>query len=161
MKKYMDAYWDVGLRPALFSYRWTMISISFAMICAIFGVTIKNTKTQSGNVVKYRRTFGYLAVASFALTAFKVANASTFEGTIEKIVFSAGQTPVRVSIFVASHTSPCDANYYAYENADTGLGKLWTSAALAAYATKKTVTIVGSGVCDPWRIEGVNSFVVQ
>jgi hypothetical protein len=88
------------------------------------------------------------------------SNASTFEGVIEKIQISAGASTVRVSIYVALHGSPCvHPNWFAFENADSGIGKVWTAALLAAHAAGKTVLITGTGSCDGYGGEGV--FFVQ
>lgn len=95
---------------------------------------------------------------AFVLSAiFKVSSASSFEGIIQQVQINPGASPVRVSIFVASHGSPCAmGNWFAYEDGDTGIGKIWTAAVLSAYATGKTVSIVGTNTCDPYSVEKVS-----
>lgn len=85
----------------------------------------------------------------------RVSFASSFEGVIQEVQFSPGQSPARVSIRVAPHGAPstCSALYFAYENADFGIGRIWTAAILAAYANSKTVQLVGTGNCDTYGIE--------
>jgi hypothetical protein len=99
-----------------------------------------------------------LTIAAFMLTNLvEACNASTFEGVIERIQVNPGTSPVRVSIFAAAHASPCTVqNWFSYENGDSGIGKVWTSAVLAAYAAGKTVVIVGAGTCDGYGVESVS-----
>ncbi|MEQ1543433.1 hypothetical protein [Methyloglobulus sp.] len=66
-------------------------------------------------------------------------------------------SPARTSIEMFSTTTgPCFGNWYAFENAHTGLGKNWTDAVVAAYQVGKTVQIVGTGTCDNKGVEKVN-----
>jgi hypothetical protein len=92
-----------------------------------------------------------------------VAHASEFVGPIgagaEGLRFSAGASSPRVAVAVARSTS-CKGPWYAYENADSGLGRLWTETLTEAAAKGQNVRIVGTGVCDSSGAEGV-SFVEQ
>jgi len=92
-----------------------------------------------------------------------VARASEFVGPIgagpDGLRFSPGPSPARVSIAVAK-TTPCGSPWYAYENADGELGRVWTETLTEAKANDRSVRIVGTGICDSFGIEGV-SFVEQ
>lgn len=104
----------------------------------------------------------FAVVVGFGFSANVIA--SNFEGTITELSFSTGESPARVSIRVGAHGSECTAfggEYYAYENADTGLQKIWTSAVLAAYTAQKTVLIGGTGTCDPFGIEKIRHINVR
>ncbi|MCY1035310.1 hypothetical protein OV207_27940 [Corallococcus sp. BB11-1] len=87
-----------------------------------------------------------------------LAYASEFVGPIgagaEGLRFSAGTASPRVAVAVAKSTS-CQGPWYAYENADTGLGRLWTATLTEAQAQGRHVRIVGNGVCDASGAEGV------
>jgi hypothetical protein len=60
------------------------------------------------------------------------------------------------------------AGWYAFENGDTGVGKIWTSFLLTAYSLGKDVTIVGDGICHTYSdlgssqtLEGVSRVNLQ
>lgn len=104
-----------------------------------------------------------LALAPLSITAMLMAEpvmATTYTGSVQTLRFNAGTSAARVSIYVGQPTA-CGAWWYAFENADSGKGKLWTAALLAAKAQGKTVSISGTGVCDAWNIEGVSYIDVQ
>jgi hypothetical protein len=102
---------------------------------------------------------GLLAVACLAATVPAHA-AGLFQGKVTRLLLNQGTTPARVSIDVGAHHSACPAGlgatWMAFENADTGVGKTWTAALLAARAAGWTVTIEGNGTCDQWGIEGIS-----
>lgn len=91
----------------------------------------------------------YLTALLALLTG--AAHASEFFGPIgagaEGLRFSAGASSARVSVAVAK-TTDCGSPWYAYENADTNLGRLWTATLTEAKAKGRSVRIVGTGVCD-------------
>ena len=102
-----------------------------------------------------KKTIMILATVLFPLLSYS----SEFEGTIKEVQVSPGSSPVRVSIFVGPRGSECTGsggNWYAYENGDIGIGKIWTSAVVTAYAATKTVKIAGTDTCDEFGIEGVS-----
>lgn len=84
----------------------------------------------------------------------------SYTGPVQTLRFNSGTSPARVSIFVGQ-SNACGGWWYAFENADSGKGKLWVAALLAAKAQGKTVGIGGNGVCDGWNIEGVSYIDVQ
>jgi hypothetical protein len=88
-----------------------------------------------------------------------VVHGSEFTGPIgagaEGLRFSTGASPARVSIAVAK-TTACGSPWYAYENADGDLGRLWTATLTEARAQGASVRIVGNGACDSFGVEGVS-----
>lgn len=97
---------------------------------------------------------------AFSLSALcKTSGASTFEGTPQLVQINPGTSVARVSIFAGPHGSPCSlGDWFAFENADSGVGKLWAAAVLSAYAAEKKIVVVGTGSCDSYGVEIV-SFV--
>jgi hypothetical protein len=97
-----------------------------------------------------------LGLAVFAMQS--QAEASTFTGKIISLRISSGTTPARVSILVGPHGSPCaTAAWFSYENAGVGKGELWTDALIDSALVKgQRVTIVGTGACDSFAVEGVD-----
>lgn len=96
-------------------------------------------------------------VALMALLNAGPVLASTFTGTIDRLRFTPGATAARVSVLTAGPTD-CPASGgrdYAFENADSSLGKLWTDALSQAFLQGRTVVIHGTGICDSFDIEGV------
>ena len=93
-----------------------------------------------------------------ALTSLLIAGpvlASTFTGRVEAFRFSPGATPARVSVYVAAPTDCSGGQFYSYENADSGLGQLWTNALSQALLHARQVFIQGNGICDSFGFEGV------
>ena len=83
------------------------------------------------------------------LISSSFAVASSYAGKISKLRFGVGLTSVaRVSILTSQPTSCGNPGWLVYENADTGVGKLWSSTLLAAQAAQRTVVIAGTGTCD-------------
>lgn len=93
-----------------------------------------------------------LATAALAISAS--ANATTFTGKVQTLRLSAGTTAARVSVGSTQPTA-CGQPWFSFENASTGLGKLWLASLLAAKSQGKTVVIAGTGTCDSWSIERV------
>jgi hypothetical protein len=108
-----------------------------------------------------------LAAVLALLWPCATAWASSFAGGVYEIKVSTGTTPVRMSVLVddTSFQNDCSGSafrrYYAYENADTGIRKLWTSAFLLAIASGATVVINGNGACDAAGIEGILAVTVR
>ena len=88
--------------------------------------------------------------------------ATNYTGPVQTLRFSTGVTPARVSISVGpTVTTACNTPWYSFENADSGLGKLWVATLLAAKAQGRTVFVSGTGTCDNWSIERVNFIDIQ
>jgi hypothetical protein len=85
-----------------------------------------------------------------------VAHASTGSGQIVALRLSTGVSPARVSVRMPGNTSCGNNGWYAFESADTGLGKVWQDALLAAHMNARPVTIVGTGTCDQFQVEKIN-----
>jgi hypothetical protein len=97
-----------------------------------------------------------LVVALALLTG--IAHASEYNGPIaaEGLRFSTGTSPARVSISVGNVATPCAVkNFYAYEDATSGLAGLWTAALTQARIHGRTIKIVGTGICDGFGVEGI------
>lgn len=86
------------------------------------------------------------------------AHASEFTGLIDAagVRFSKGVSAARVSVAVSAPTACGGQRFYAYENADSGLGGLWTAALIQARAHGRPIRIVGTGTCDSFGIEGIS-----
>ena len=104
-----------------------------------------------------------LAAAALVLVTQSPAEASEFTGEIKALRFSAGSQSARVSVFAGPHSSPCNGNpeWFAFENANQGVGALWTSALTSALTQNRTIFITGSGACDSFGVEGVNFIEVR
>jgi hypothetical protein len=100
---------------------------------------------------------GLLAAAILGLTLPLQAEASDFDGKIRSVKFSSGSSSPRVSIQVGQHRSTCskDPEWFAFENADQGIGAIWTSTLIAAVSNDRSVSIYGTEACDAYGIEGV------
>jgi hypothetical protein len=97
------------------------------------------------------------------LGAQSQAEASEFTGKIQALRYNAGSSGTRVSILVGDHRSPCNSarDWFAFENANQGLGALWTSALIEALTQAQTVVISGTGRCDSFGVEAVNQVEVR
>ena len=106
---------------------------------------------------------GILAAAIFGLTLSLQAEASDYDGKIRSIKFSSGSSSTRVSINVGQHRSTCNGSpeWFAFENADQGIGAIWESALVAALTNDRSVSIYGTEACDPSGTEGVLSVEVR
>lgn len=75
--------------------------------------------------------------------------ASSYDRPVSVVRIGQGAMSMsRVSLKVGNHGSPCPANpaWFAYKGADTGLGKVWTAAAMDAYSTGRALHIQGNGL---------------
>jgi hypothetical protein len=109
------------------------------------------------------------AIAMIMSLAFaaSLAHASNAIGQITWLRASTGQSNARISVMLNGpppqpnpwYTSPCfqtqTAPWFSYENADIGLGKIWTDILVGAYQSGKQVVIHGSGSCDLWGYETI------
>ena len=107
-------------------------------------------------------------VKSVILTAVSViavgpALASNFSGTIQKIRVQkepANASVTRVSINISGSTTGTgclNQGWYVVEySSDGSAGKAQFDGLLAAKNRGAAVSIVGSDVCDPYGVEGVN-----
>lgn len=97
-----------------------------------------------------------------SILAPSVSQASTATNVrILAVRLNAGATPARVSVRVGPHGSSCPTGeWFAYENADTGLRLLWTQALIAAVTQNKRVTIQGNNSCDGFGVEGITDIDV-
>lgn len=108
------------------------------------------------HIFKKKYTIGGL-VGSFVLLMTPMAFASTNSGRIQTLRLDnvATGTP-RVSIqLTPSQKTSCPLPGYAYNNAITGIGRLFTDGLLAAYKSGQSVSIQGTGICDQFGIETI------
>ena len=87
-----------------------------------------------------------------------VAQATTYTGTVQKVQAQASPTTsgnVRISIYVGATTSCAGTGWYAFDLPGGGLGSVWDAIVLAAVTGGTQVTILGTGTCDAYSIEGV------
>jgi len=87
--------------------------------------------------------------------------ASSYTGKVSTVRFSSGTSAARVSVYVGQSTSCPSPNWFTYENADTGLGKIWTSILAMAYTTNKEIVIHGSSNCDPYGYETISTIDIK
>jgi hypothetical protein len=119
--------------------------------CGVGGKIMRNT----GKKRLVQSTL--VAAAALVLATQSQAEASQFEGRVQALRLGTGSSPARVSIFVGPHDSPCiGGEWFAFENADRGLGALWASALNAALTERRTIFISGNDECDEFDIEGVD-----
>jgi hypothetical protein len=121
--------------------------------CRAAGVKIM-CKTSKKRLVQ----LNLMAAAALVLAMQSQSQASEFEGRIQALRLNTGSSPARVSILVGPHESPClgaGGEWFAFENADQGLGSLWASALNNALVNRRTVFIAGNDQCDTFDIEGV------
>ncbi|MFC1645540.1 hypothetical protein ACFL08_06000, partial [Patescibacteria group bacterium] len=94
----------------------------------------------------------------FTLLATSTVIASEYEGTVLTMKSQEINGVTRNSIFLGdSYTICATSDWFAYDDADTGIGKIWTAKLLVAYGEGKTVKIEGSGVCDQYGVESINA----
>jgi hypothetical protein len=89
--------------------------------------------------------------------------ASTLTSRIKTLRINKTQlSPARTSVELFSTVAgPCFGNWYAFENAHTGVGKNMTDSLIAAAQSGKTVTIQGTGTCDSLTVEKVQVIDVK
>jgi hypothetical protein len=103
-----------------------------------------------------------VAAAALVVATQSQGEASEFTGRIGFLRMNPGSSPARLSIFVGPHGSPCfGGDWFAFENADQGLGSVWASALTAALVNRRPIFIVGNNVCDQFNIEEVFSIDVR
>jgi hypothetical protein len=84
------------------------------------------------------------------------AYASTLSSVVQTVRVSPGASPVRMSILMVGSTSCPATGWFAFENAGSEVGMLWSDLAIAASKSGKALTIVGTGRCDTFGVEGVS-----
>jgi len=100
---------------------------------------------------------GLLIPLAALLCLEPMASASTVEGNISIVRMSkgTGASRARVSVLMPGTTSCSVKSWYAFEDADAGLGKLWFDALVMALNTGHQVSIIGTGTCDSFGVEQV------
>ena len=86
------------------------------------------------------------------------AYATTLTSVVRTVRVNVGASPVRMSIQMVG-VSKCASGpegFFAFENANTGIGRLWSDLAIAASKGGKQLTISGTGTCDQFGVEGVS-----
>lgn len=78
--------------------------------------------------------------------------ASSFTGPIQSLMsLKPANGPTRTVVTFLEASTGCVAfQGYAFENSDTGIGKVWTSFLLTAYSLGKAITIIGDGTCHTY-----------
>jgi hypothetical protein len=108
--------------------------------------------------MKNKYVIGGVIAGLSILAMAPIASASSLNGKIQRIRINpvAGGSP-RVSILMTGNTSCVAANgWFAYENASTGVGLVNTEGLLAAYQSGRSITIQGTGTCDPYGVEKIS-----
>ena len=68
----------------------------------------------------------------------------------------------RVSIRMDKSSNPCaNQGWYAYEGATSGLGLLFTNFLTTAYTNGKTIVVHGTGTCDVFGVEKIQSIDIE
>jgi hypothetical protein len=102
------------------------------------------------------RTTTLLAILAFYSGS---AFATNYSGPVLDVRMQASpSTPGNTRISVLTNVTtgcPQANNWFAFEFADTGVGKTWTAALLAALASGRSVFIGGTGTCDSSGVETV------
>jgi len=108
---------------------------------------------------RQKATVSALSIALIALLGTEsIAGTPTIvTKQIANIRVSSGSSSDRVSILMGGATA-CGGSpgWFAFENADSGLGKSWLDALMMALVFGKQVTIVGTGTCDGFGVELIN-----
>jgi hypothetical protein len=108
-----------------------------------------------------KHVIGGVVVGLFVFLAASMAFAATLSGQIQILRINTGASAARVSIFVGGSTACVARGWFAYENAATGLGLVRTQGLLAAYQAGHQVTIHGTGTCDGFGFEQINSIDLE
>lgn len=66
-------------------------------------------------------------------------------------------SPARTSVQMVGGTSCPVIGWFAFEDADTGVGLLWTKLIVTASQSGKQLTVYGTGTCDSSGVEGVRA----
>jgi hypothetical protein len=104
------------------------------------------------NAVKTKAVLVILAFYSGSVFA------TNYSGPVLDVRMQASSTTpgsTRISVLTNVTTGCTQANWFAYEFADTGVGKTWTAAFLAALASGRLVFIGGTGTCDSSGVETI------
>lgn len=114
---------------------------------------------------------GLAAITFLALLASTTCFASSVTGPIQilRSLKPANGGPARIAIMITGAATGCSVTgWYAFENGDTGVGKVWASFLLTAYTLGKDITVVGDGVCHTYSdlgptttLEGVGRVELQ
>lgn len=97
-----------------------------------------------------------LCLGSCLIALAAGTEASTLTGGVQMIRANSGfGESVRVGIQLSGNTDCPTNGWFAFERADTGISKLWVDLATTALQTGKQLTIIGTGQCDEWGVEGV------
>ena len=97
-------------------------------------------------------------IAAVTLMAAGVAHAAgtTYTGAVLDIRTNSSQyTPgnIRVSIQTNTTTSCSNSGWYSYDLPNGSVGNVWTAILLAAIHGGRSVTVSGTGNCDPFGYE--------
>jgi hypothetical protein len=100
----------------------------------------------------------FLSIIFASVLLATEAYASSMSGQIELVrqnqdSFSPARTSV---ILVGAGESSCGNNAYAFDNANTGIGKNMNDLLVAARQSSRPVFIQGNGICDSFNIEGIS-----
>lgn len=92
------------------------------------------------------------------LTMFQAeTHASSLTGTVQTIRANTGATnAARISIWMEGDTDCPTNGWYAFDGADTGIGRIWTDLVLEAVQSGKQIAITGTGACDAFSVEGIS-----
>lgn len=109
------------------------------------------------------KLFSRIATATVLFAVSAAANATTYTGLVSDVLIN--QQPsdgtLRMNVQTNAATA-CVTTYLATSvSVPESVRKSWLSALLAAKIAGKTVTIVGTGVCDTNSIEGILSVTVS
>jgi hypothetical protein len=104
------------------------------------------------------------AAAAVTCLGAPLAQAVETTGTItalrasDVLPFSSG----RVSIKMTKPSDVCsNPGWYAYDNANAGVFRIYTDLLTAAYQFRRTVTIFGTGTCDAYGVEKISGIDVK
>lgn len=98
-------------------------------------------------------------VACLGLLFSGTAWSSTYTGQVLSVrtaLSPAASGHVRVSIQISGTTSCGNSSWFSFDLPDeSATGKLWAATVLAALHSGRSVTIAGTGQCDPYAIETI------
>jgi hypothetical protein len=103
----------------------------------------------------------YLAAAALIplILLSGLAHSSTYTGKVVTIRSQPSPSVsghVRVSVQVNGTTSCPFGGWYSYDVADGPVGDMWRDQLITAQSRGRTVSIAGTGTCDPFGVESVN-----
>ena len=97
-------------------------------------------------MVKHSR----VVLAAAVCAATQLVSATDFTGIVQQLNVRQGTAGARVTFSMAGLETGCagqGSGSYAFDNADVGLGKVWSSQILLAYTQGKAITVWGTGDC--------------